>query len=99
MSPERIVYDINESFQTIDSEDIATTSNFQDGGRSSNSISWSFVWVNRYIVLKVSTTFQPVINFVRVKAVFCLIALDLEALHRNHRCKLAHLKLFLKLRR
>lgn len=28
MSPERLVYDINESFQTIDSENIATTSNF-----------------------------------------------------------------------
>lgn len=72
MSPERLVYDINESFQTIDSENIAKTSNFQDGVefRSSNSISWSFVWVNRDIVLKVSTTFQPVINFVRVKAFF-----------------------------
>lgn len=54
-------------------EDIAKTSDFQDGGHSPNTISWD-VWVNRDIVLNVSINFQSVINF--VLANFCLTALD-----------------------
>lgn len=38
--------------------------------------SWDFVWVNQDIVLNIFTNFQPVINFSRVKAIFCVIALN-----------------------
>lgn len=55
MSPERLVLDINETFRTINSEDTAKTQMFKIG-RSPNAISWKLVWVDRNIVLTVSTT-------------------------------------------
>lgn len=76
MSSKRLTLNINEAFRTIASKDNVKISNFQEGGRSPNAFSWDFVWVNQDIVLNVFTNFQPVISFSRVKAIFCLIAMD-----------------------